>query len=193
MFQAFNLVLSLVIALVLGTLSAAIMLDQWPHLSGERLGAWRVAVRFGDPAADPYTAALQQTRLTLPQSVVESTQFLAIADSDGEPLNGQCSYSIKGGLLPARLFTLRAESVSGSALPGEPGLPLAMHSNDMLFDGQGFTVTASRQAAPGNWLALRANGRFRLVLTAYDASIADETFGTTVALPAITRLGCADA
>ncbi|MCU0832407.1 MAG: DUF1214 domain-containing protein [Rhizobiaceae bacterium] len=197
MIRALNTVLSLVIALVLGALSAAVALDRWPQMAGGRSGAWLEAPGIGDPEADPYSAALAQTRLQLPMGEVESSTFIAVADDGGQPLDAACAYRVTGGALPARLFTLRAEGITGEPLVASnqdgPALPPMIHSENMLFAGDGFELTLSAQAAPGNWLPLRSQGRFRLVLSAYDAALSDATFGTSAQLPSIVRLGCADA
>jgi hypothetical protein len=54
----------------------------------------------------------------------------------------------------------------------------------------GFVITASSRAEPGNWLAIGPRGELELALVLYDTPISGNTALGEIDLPAIERLAC---
>jgi hypothetical protein len=192
--RALFLVLSLLIALIGGTASARMMLNAWPQIGAEHSGAWRLHEATGAKDMDPYFAAIQQTRLQPPSGQTEGRVYSAGTDETGTPLTTACTYELQGRAPVARLFTLRAETPEGRLIaPSEP-LPMALHSDAMIFKGNNFAIAASAQAKAGNWLPLGARNAgavpFRFVLAIYDISVSDGDFGGELVLPTVTRKAC---
>jgi hypothetical protein len=188
--RALFLILSLVAALAGGTMSARMMLDAWPRLGAAQNGPWWLDTATGGPDMTPYDAAIQQTRVRLPAGGSEGSVHFAATDSSGAALTSDCDYELVGAPLVARLFTLRAETLEGVMITAPDPLPSALHSDALVHGASGFTVAVARDAKPGNWLALRGEGAFKLVLSIYDISVSDGDFGGRLVLPSINRKAC---
>jgi hypothetical protein len=164
--RALLLVLTFLIAIGGGALSAAYAVQNWSLWFGKVQGVWRTASQFGLAGAAPHVRA-------------------AAFDS-------ACTYLVEGKPLLARLLTFRAETLDGRLLQAAPLLPSSLHSDQMVFEPERFELRFGSAASPGNWLAVRTGEPYQIVLTAYDLAIASSELGANVALPSIRKLGCAD-
>lgn len=189
--RALRLIVILIAALAGGAFSAAAALSAWTTLMQPAFGPWRQEPDFGGPSPNAYVFALQHMSFRLLSGAEEAVIFKAAADDAGEGLDGTCTYVLRGKAPLARLFTLRAENLDGTALTPAAPLPSVLHSDLMLFEGGGFVVAASAAAQPGNWLAVPREGAYRLVMTAYDASLAGGLAASGFTPPSITKQECA--
>lgn len=180
------------IALAGGALSAASVISNWPALAGSRNGPWITLPALARPEADPYLRAWQQSAPQMALGTAEGAVFTAASDSDGNPLQPGCTYEIAGSPPLARLFTLRAESPDGVLLEAGDPLPSFLHSDMLLFRPKHLSIMVGPKPAPGNWLAVRSEGGYRLVLTLYDVAVTDDDIGGAVDMPGIKRMECVD-
>lgn len=165
----------------------------WAALKGDFgrqtvvVGPWRATPGAGDLRQNPYALAQASRGVNLPLGLAEGLAFRASTDSQGNALDAACSYRISGPLPAARFWTLHAE---GAGSRGALRLG-AMHSLSLLrAPDNGFVVTASSRAEPGNWLAIGPRGGLELALVLYDTPISGNTALGEIDLPAIERLAC---
>jgi hypothetical protein len=181
-----------VLALGLGFGSA------WWMLSGDypfgvvAIGAWKAAPAVGSPKADPYSRAILTRRGDVSLAIGEGLTLSARVDSTGRALDSACSYRIGTTTPQSRFWTLTLYDKAGAVATTELGRS-GFTSSEVLRDQEGhFTIELSRDARPGNWLQLPAEGTFMLVLRLYDtpASAASASLDPA-SIPKIERLGCA--
>lgn len=189
----FLTVLTLAIAIGGGAGSVWLALDSDFGFGAIRIGSWVAHPTRGTPVADPYSKARFSRDADLALGHAEGMIFIARRDDDAEPFRLDCAYRVRGGVPPARFWTLFARDDAGAIIAPAAGRAPALHSLELL-RGPDSTVstTVSRHPAPGNWLAVAGTGGFSLELTLYDTAIASSARISEVELPSIQRVGCDD-
>ncbi|WP_379061284.1 DUF1214 domain-containing protein [Mesorhizobium sp. UC22_110] len=183
--------LALTIAIGLGGGSVWYTLDAQSGGGAIRIGPWTAFPDIGTLDADPYSQArvARQGALTLGRA--EGLSFIAEADSSGEGLRRECSYTIAGGSPTARFWTLHVADLALDPIASSRPHQAALHSYEILRQADNSAiVTVAPNAAPGNWLPVSGSGPLRFVLNFYDTPIAASTGLSDVKLPAIVRVGC---
>jgi hypothetical protein len=184
--------LAVVIAAIgLGLAATVIALSGDPGFDRVQLGPWTSYPHLGAPDIDPYARAAAAVDGLAPVGLNEGLAFVASVDDFGAPLDSRCAYKISGSDLPARLWTLAAYRGDGRLEPNLAGRQ-GLSSAGLLRAANGdFTISAARQARPGNWLPLGASRSFVLALRLYQASTsALSSAYDGLSLPAITRESC---
>lgn len=185
--------ISLVIAFAGGIWSVLAALDATRGLSAIRIGPWEAFPEAHTAKADPYARAHRARDGRLLYASAEGLAFTAERDGEGRRLDAACRYRLAGMAPTARLWTLYARADDGVA-PVAADLPDGLNSRQALRQPDGsFTITLSTQAAPGNWVALPAAGRFTLVFTLFDTPTASSTGVSDIPMPELTLIGCGHA
>ena len=157
-----------------------------------RLGSWTAFPDAQTAETDPYAKAHRARAGRLLYGRAEGMRFIAAADEEGQLLQGGCTYEIAGRTPPARFWTLFATDTRDTPLTDAPGRPTALNAWTVLRDrDSNFTITVSRKAQPGNWLAVNHQGPIRLVLTLLDAPTANSSGAIELVMPRIARKDCA--
>lgn len=155
-----------------------------------RIGPWTAWPDVGSHAPNPYTRGHLAREAALQLGQAEGVQFLALADSDGEPLMLQCSYRIEGKTPLATFWTLAAVDAQGRNLAA-PGQPLALRSTDLARANDGSVlINVGTRLQPQNWLEVTGDGPFTLELTLYDTAVFSG-FSSDESMPSIIRGECA--
>lgn len=155
------------------------------------IGNWAAFPARGTPEADPYSKARFSREADLALGHAEGLVFIARRDAEGDALRFECDYRIEGALPPARFWTLHARDADGRVVVPDSDRAAALHSYALLRQPDNTVVTTvSRHPAPGNWLAVKGEGPYSLVLTLYDTAIASSARIAEVELPRLVREGC---
>ncbi len=190
----FLVALSLVIAFGGGIVSTLVALEATSGFGSIKIGAWDAFPESQTIEADPYAKAHRADAGKLLYGTAEGLAFTAAMDSGGQRLTGQCRYTLSGNLPPARFWTLYIADQQGNLLDDGSGRPIALNSRNLLHGPQGgVSVTLSATATPFNWLAVPADGNFKLVLTLLDTPIAGSTGLIDITMPAIEKTDCGHA
>ncbi|MBN9233139.1 MULTISPECIES: DUF1214 domain-containing protein [Phyllobacteriaceae] len=183
--------LALAIAIGLGGGSVWYALDAQSGGGAIRIGPWTAFPDIGTAEADPYSQARVARQGALALGRAEGLSFVAEADSNGESLRRECSYTIEGSFPTARFWTLHAADQALDPIVSGRPRQAALQSHEILRQADNSTViTVASNAAPGNWLPVAGAGPLRFVLNFYDTPIAASTGLSDVKLPAILRIGC---
>jgi hypothetical protein len=159
-----------------------------------RLGPWEAFPSAQTAEADPYAKSHRASAGALLYASAEGLRFTATVDNTGAALRGDCSYRISGHTPPARLWTLYTDVTASGGATRVRNLPIALNSRSILRHADGsFDIDISSEASPGNWLAIRPDGRFRLRLTLLDTPAAGSSGLIDLSMPAIQKTGCGDA
>lgn len=189
------LLVTFVVALVLGIGSAWYMIDHGSPLTTGRAGPWTSWTAEGNPIADVYTKAHLARGGRLPLTSTTARYFIASTDSDGNRLTSSCEYSIEGPSLNARWWSLAVYDENGSLIDN-PSQRFSFNSDEIIrhADG-GYRINLARNARPENWLPSGIGPERRLVLMLHiyapretDASGIGEIPGDR--LPKIERKSC---
>jgi hypothetical protein len=188
-------VYSLLLALGLGLGSAWLVLNGDPPFGGRKLGPWLTWPKLGSPEADPYMRAIVARRGDVPLAVGEGLTFVAEKDNSGRSLDSACAYRVGSVTPQARLWTMTIHP-SGGASPSEVAAMSELgrsgftSSEILRRPDDGFDIFLSKDLSAGNWLQLRTEGAFSLVLRLYDLVGAAGANLDADELPTIERLEC---
>jgi len=155
------------------------------------VGPWAIQPRIGSADIDPYARAALSRTGALPLASGEGVTILAGSDSAGAALTGRCEYRIEGIAPTARGWTLSTQEAEEP--PSTDARPrAAVTSSETLRDQDArLAIAVGRTARPGNWLPLRGEGEFTLVLRLYDTPISALNAAVLAQdLPRIERVGC---
>lgn len=182
---------ALAVTFSLGIFSAISALKATVGFGSISLGPWQAFPRAQTLEADPYAKAHRARAGQLLFGGTEGLSFIAPDDSEGRTLSGNCSYEITGMTPQARFWTLHAVDRNDSLLATPRELPSAFNAWTVLrTDGNRFVIHVSPKAQPGNWLAVRNGGAFKLVLTLLDTPTAGSSGVLDLSMPDIRRTEC---
>ncbi|WP_020180482.1 DUF1214 domain-containing protein [Methylopila sp. M107] len=139
--------------------------------SGLHIGVWKAEPDIGTLGADPYEIAATARSGEAPLTYGDGLAFTATHDDAGRPLDAACDYELAGELPPVRLWTLTAFRPNGSRLATARSDVSLTSAAAVRRTGAPLTVTLSRRARPGNWLAIEGDGSFVLRLSLYDTTL----------------------
>jgi hypothetical protein len=154
-----------------------------------RIGPWTTGRDIGTVDTDTKTRAIVALRGLLALPKQEARYFTAATDSAGTPLSGKCRYTLSGGALPARWWSVTLYDRAGWLIPnrwnrhsvGSPAVPGAATA---------WQVLIAPQQRPGAWIPTGTDGAFELTLRTYRPRGLLATDPARVALPTIARGEC---
>jgi hypothetical protein len=186
------IILAIVVSgVLLGGVSAWYSIQRPHGIGAINIGPWTAFPYVGADEIDPYTIAKSVADGTVPLGAAEGLAFEAETDSSGQTLLLRCEYRIEGTTPPSRLWTLAAYNQNGNQVLAAPGGSSAKYSGSILrYPDGSFLISISSQPKPGNWLAVRGSGPFRLLLRLYDTPVAGSSGLGTPSMPMITRRTC---
>ncbi len=155
-----------------------------------RVGPWTTGSDIGTADADAKTRAIVALRGLLALPKQEARYFTARTDSAGAPLSGKCSYSVSGGAMEARWWSVTLYDREGWLIPnrwnrhsiGSAAMP------DGAIPWQ-FMISPDERA--GAWVPTATEGAFELTLRTYRPRGTLAADPGRVTLPTITKGECA--
>jgi hypothetical protein len=185
-----DIALGILVATIIGFSTAWIAVKHGRLFGSVTIGSWTAWPQAGSADADPYSVALLARSGEVPLGAGEGLAFAAVNDDDGEPLQGECVYSIEGQTPAARLWTLTAYDAEGRLIVN-PARRSGFHSREIIrgVDGS-FHITVSPDVEPGNWLPTAHSAGLQLVLRLYDTPLTTASEFTNIDMPRIARVRC---
>lgn len=181
------------ISLFIGLGSAAYILNHGFFATAKQVGPWSIWFHSGVQDADPYTLARVARAGSLPVTAASLLSFSALQDSDGNTLNGDCTYNLIGRPFPALWWNIAAFSHTGRPIEN-PANRHSFNSGNLLISGDGqFVVRVSPQVQPGNWLPVKEGERFVLIINILRPLNRDRILNTQFGadlMPRIVRVSC---
>lgn len=184
------LVLSiLILGVGLGIGSAVLGFDAVALAGGVNNGAWQTNLAIGSQKADPYLRAAIAVHGLLALGQSETIYYTALRDSDGMPLNADCTYRIEGKAPDARWWSVTAYGADGFLIPNAEHYSYNM--NTLTPDSNGiYTIYVSKTQHPGAWLSLGDQPGFSLSLRLYNPGQSVLSNPRTVELPRVIKESC---
>jgi hypothetical protein len=190
----FLVAIALAIAFSGGIWSTRLALDATIGFGAIKLGAWEAFPQAQTASADPYAKSHRANAGKLLYATAEGLSFSATADDSGARLDGRCSYQLSGETPSARYWTLFATGPDGRPPSADAERPSALNSRMVLRRQDGSAdIAIAATARTGNWLAIPAQGPFRLTLTLLDTPAAGSSGLIDLSMPAIRKTGCGHA
>jgi hypothetical protein len=176
---------------VLGGASAWYSIRHVRGFGSISIGTWTAYPFAAADEIDPYTVARSVAEGTVPLGVAEGLAFETETDSNGNALLSHCDYVLEGITPPSRLWTLVAYNEQGYPMPAAPGGRSSLYSGSIVrYPDGSFMIAISTRPKPGNWLGLKSDDGFRLVLRLYDTSVTRNSDFTAPTMPEIKRVEC---
>ena len=191
---ALKLMATVLVALVLGT-GSALLLIRSGGLGGQIAnGPWETDLTIGSKEADPYTRARVAVGGLLALNRDETIYFTAARDGGGEPLRVSCSYKIEGNDPPARWWSI--------TLYGEDHYLVSNPLDRYSYGGEtvarnedgSFLITVGPDEAGGNWIPTGdglTGDTFTLTLRLYNPDESAARNPSGIVLPQIAKEACA--
>jgi hypothetical protein len=169
--RVWQLAVVLGVGTVAGLGTARSMLGETLPFQKVEIGPWSVWPRIGGKDIDPYARAILARQPHLPMGTGEGLVFIAERDEAERPLTSRCTVDIAGRMPSSRGWTLSLADTEGRTLLSET-IRAAFTDAELTFAEDGrFTIIASRQVEPGNWLPVGDGLRYKLILRVYDTPI----------------------
>jgi len=181
---------SSIAGLGLGIMSAQMLIDGYGNFFNVSHGPWTSWPTAGTRSSNPYVRAHYLVHNRLPISQFEINELEARVDSEGELLDGNCTYEIKGMMPKTRwwsLYTFAQTPSSRVALPKRAGIG----SQQIFYQHDGsFSIQLSDEPQPGNWLIPAGTDGLVIVLRHYNPSRSITNQFNFDKLPTITKGKC---
>lgn len=154
------------------------------------IGPWVTGRDIGTENTDLQTRAVVALRGLLALPKEEARYFTTRTDSAGEPLSGKCSYTVAGGPMEARWWSITLYDPEGWLIVNRWNRH-SVGSAAVTPDASGnwsFTVSPGEQE--GNWIPTATDGEFDLTLRTYRPRGGLASDPRSARLPTITRGEC---
>lgn len=186
-----KIAIAVVIGTALGLGATAWVLDRRIDVAATHVGPWVAWPKAGTPDMDPYARAIYAQSGQIALASAEGLLLVADTDESGAPLTGRCSYTIAGGSMAARFWTLSVATRAGNPIDN-PASRSVFTSSDVLRRSDGtFSIEASSAVRPGNWLPLSGEDRLSVSLRLYDSPLGNTLAQLDrTALPSIRKVAC---
>jgi hypothetical protein len=152
-------------------------------------GPWRTSLYAGSREGSLYLRAYIAVHGLLALGREETIYYTAADDSEGQTLDGNCSYRVEGRDLPARWWSITAYGADDFLIPN-PADRYSVSMNSVAHRADGtFAVTLSKKQAEGDWIAV-TGGRFDLTIRLYNPKAAVVADPGHLTLPTIRKAVC---
>lgn len=182
--------LCIVLGLVSGTAGAVLQLRNADLGRGIVNGPWAASIDNGTVDASAFSRARVALYGLLALPAKEAMYFVARTDSDGAPLDGNCTYSLRGGLIDARWWSITLYRGEGWLVKNSANRWSVAGSAPERDDKGNWSFTVSPELVPGLWLPTGRAKQFDLTLRAYHPRGTLLTDPARAALPLIKKERC---
>jgi hypothetical protein len=186
---ALKILAVLVIGTVLGLMATLLFAMHGTMPGGASDGPWKTNLLVGSSGGDMKTRTAVALHGLFALNRSETVYYTASTDSDGNKLDGRCTYLISGRDPPTRWWSITAYAADDYLIPN-PAHRYSVSKNSVMHNSAGeFTATASPTAASHDGIAL-GGGSFTLTLRLYNPDAAVARDPAHVALPSIKKASC---
>jgi hypothetical protein len=192
-FRAIAVLLTVMLAIVVGLWSSRYMIDEGSPLSVNVYGPWQQWSDIGRESADPYTKAHMVTTGVLRISADSAGTFEARTDTQGARLHSSCNYVVEGSNMRGLWWSLAVFDARGKLIANDADRYEFTADTIAPNPNGSFVVSLGRDARPGNWLPTSGAGRLVLVFTVLDPATGlstEQRAERNKHLPIVTREGC---
>lgn len=155
-----------------------------------RIGPWTTGRDIGTATTDARTRAVVALRGLLALPASEARYFTASVDSAGRALSGKCSYTLNGGAIEARWWSVTLYDRGGWLIANRWNKH-SVGSAAIAPESQGnWRVAVAPDEQAGAWIPTATSDAFELTLRTYRPHGLLARDPARVTLPSITRQEC---
>lgn len=154
------------------------------------IGPWQTGKSFGTVDASALTRAKVALGGLLALPSREAMYFTAQKDSDGRALDGRCTYTVRGGKLDGRWWSVTLYEGEGWLVKNAAKRWSVPASAVPVDEAGGWSFTVAPSAQSGTWLPTGSVPKFDLTLRLYHPSATTIQSPETAQLPTIERKEC---
>ena len=155
-------------------------------------GSWSTSLTYGTTSADPLTRAAVARRGLLALPKTETVYWAASTDSDGNPLDGSCTYAMTGKALDSRWWSVTFYDRAGYLVANPARIFSFSGASIAPEEKVGWKVTIGpNKPASGHWLPSAKGQAFELTLRMYNPGEAFMKDPKAAELPVLKKEGCA--
>jgi hypothetical protein len=189
MLRAIKILSVLIVGTALGLLATWATVIRGSMGGNVSSGPWHTSLYTGSSEGGPYLRARIAVHGLLALGRAETIYYTAVSDSDGNALDGKCSYQVEGRDPPTRWWSITAYGADDFLIPNPADrYSVSMNSVARRADGS-FAVTVSKAQAEANWIPV-ADGRFDLMIRLYNPEPSVAADPAHPALPTIKKGAC---
>lgn len=182
--------LSLIFGLGAGVLSAYYAIYQDFLKPVTVTGSWHTSREIRLDEWNPYAIANTARYGGLKLTSNNALYFIAKKDSENRDLSGSCEYALAGDGLDAKWWSVTVYNTDGSLIEN-PAERYSFNSTNLLrARSGGFNITIAANARPGNWIPLKQDADFTIVLRLYLPGERSYLATNENGLPKIERGAC---
>ncbi|MBS0275526.1 MAG: DUF1214 domain-containing protein [Proteobacteria bacterium] len=186
---ALKILAVLVIGILLGLGATWLFVVRGAMPGGVTDGPWKTNLLIGSSGGDMRVRAAVAVHGLFALNRSETIYYSTNADSDGNRLDGNCTYLLTGRDPPARWWSITAYAADDYLIPNA-AKRYSVSKNSVTRNAAGqFTATLSRRRSSRDWIALGGK-RFSLTLRLYNPSPSVAADPAHVALPSIKKVSC---
>lgn len=179
----------LVIGTVLGLAATWFFVIRGAMPGGVSDGPWKTNLLIGSSGGDMRTRAAVAVHGLLALNRHETIYYSTYTDSDGNKLDGNCTYLVAGRDPPTRWWSITAYAADDYMIPN-PAHRYSVSKNSVARNASGeFLATLSAKPSGHDWIALDGKP-FSLTLRLYNPADAVAGDPAHVALPSIKKVSC---
>lgn len=179
-----------VFGLALGGATAIASIRAGALGGNERIGAWTTGRDFGSEAQSGHGRAVVALRGLLALPASEARYYTAAVDDAGDPLQGECRYTVHGGSVPGRWWSVTLYDADGYLVANPAGRYSVGSAAIPGLEQSDWTVTIAPDAQPGHWLPSGGEGRIQLTFRVYLPGDGGKGNLPAAALPSIAKRDC---
>ena len=156
-------------------------------------GTWLYSDRIGIAAASSVERARVAINGPLGLSPKEAVYFVALQDSDGEPLTSNCIYRVSGQPIDTRWWSLTVyDSVTQHYVPNAENRSSWNSVSTPRFESGNWVINVASIPQEEPWLPSQdaADQSFDLMLRVYNPSDATRAILPNIDLPVVERVSC---
>lgn len=187
---ALKIAATLVAGIALGLLATWLIVIRGGVPGGIDDGPWRTNLSTGSVASDMYTRAAVAVHGLLALNRNETIYYSAFGDSDGNALQGNCTYQLTGHDPDARWWSITAYASDDYLIPNAADRYSISKTTVRREEGGGFIATVGADAVPKNWIPVGANDKFSLTLRLYNPGAGIVRDPEHAQLPSIKKVSC---
>ncbi len=156
-----------------------------------RIGPWSTGRDIGSADADMKTRAIVALRGLLALPKQEARYFTATTDSAGAALDGKCSYTLTGGVIEARWWSVTLYDRKGWLIPNRWNRHSIGSARIQAGQAGSWSFIVAPAESDGLWIPTATDGPFELTLRAYRPRGSLASDPSRVTMPTITKGECA--
>jgi hypothetical protein len=184
------ILVSLTLGLSIGVYSAQYAIRQGVATSITSVGPWQSFKETNISELNPYALAHTANHGNLKLANFEVLYFIARTDDKNRALSGRCEYTITGNSPDARWWSLTAYDQRGMLIENQADRYSFNNTNLRMKKDARFRIAVAANARPGNWIPIKADSPFMIMLRLYSPGIGSIRDEKQISFPQIERLDC---